>query len=77
MEVNTGDTDSFFLRKVLLSIPLILKETLTSDRFNKSFSFSIDSPLQNSCWGFGILHLRGFHYMEWHVSSKSSSVYNF
>ena len=49
MEVNTGDTDSFFLRKVLLSIPLILKETLMSDRFNKSFSFSIDSPLQNSC----------------------------
>ena len=48
-----------FPRIVLLSILSILKKTLMSDRFNKSFSFSIDSSLfKKSSEVFDILNLR-------------------
>ena len=45
MKVNTNDTDSLF-EKGFAKYPLNSeKKTLMSDRFNRSFSFSIDSPL--------------------------------
>ena len=45
MKVNTNDTDSLF-EKSFAKYPFNSeKKTLMSDTFNKSFSFSIDSPL--------------------------------
>ena len=45
MKVNTNDTDSLF-EKGFAKYPFNSeKKTLMSDRFNRSFSFSIDSPL--------------------------------
>ena len=45
MKVNTNDTDSLF-EKGFAKYPFNSeKKPLMSDRFNRSFSFSIDSPL--------------------------------
>ena len=45
MKVNTNDTDSLF-EKGFAKYPFNSeKKTFMSDRFNRSFSFSIDSPL--------------------------------
>ena len=45
MKVNTNDTDSLF-EKGFAKYPFNSeKKTLMSDRFNRSFSFSIDPPL--------------------------------
>ena len=44
MKVNTNDTDSLF-EKRFTKYPFNSEKKLMSDRFNKSFSFSTDSPL--------------------------------
>ena len=43
-KVNTNDTDSHFDKNFAKYHFNSGKKTLMSDRFNKSFSFSIDSP---------------------------------
>ena len=42
--MNTNDTDSLF-EKRFTEYPFDSEKKLMSDRFKKSFSFSIDSPL--------------------------------
>ena len=44
MKENTNDTDSLF-EKRFTKYPFNSEKKLMSDRFNKSFSFSTDSPL--------------------------------
>ena len=62
MKVNTNDTNSIF-EKSFTKYPFNFEKKMMSDRFNKSFSFSIDSPLfKKSCRGFDILYLRGLQF---------------
>ena len=44
MKVNTNDTNSIF-EKSFTKYPFNSEKEIMSDRFNKSFSFSIDPPL--------------------------------
>ena len=60
------------MTKVLLSIPSILKKTLMSDRFSKSFSFSIDSPLFKKASEVLIFCISAdSNSMYWHVPSET------
>ena len=62
-----------FLRKVLLSIPSVLKKTLMSDRFIKIYSFSINSPLFKKAAEVLVFCIStGSNSIYSHVLSKSS-----
>ena len=63
MKVNTNDTNSIF-EKSFTKYPFNFEKKMMSDRFNKSFSFSIDSPLFKKA-----VEVLGFY-----ISAGSSSI---
>ena len=73
MKVNTNDTDSHF-EKNFAKYPFnSRKKTLMSDGFNKSFSFSIDSPLFKKAVVILPFYIStDSNSMQWHVPSSSN-----
>ena len=76
MQVNIKCTDSLF-EKGFAKYPLILKKTLISDRFKKSFSFAIYIHFLSKKL-FDILYLRGLQLrLQLPCFSKSSKQFCF
>ena len=70
MKVNTNDTDSLF-EKTLAKYLFNSEKTLMSNRFNKSFSFLIDSRLFKKAVEVLAFYVSaGFSSMQWHVEGK-------